>query len=84
LKLIIDTLVANAVARGKRRFSCANSSFSSYDIGEDQNDEWLKNDGDKNSDKSNYSAVVNGVVFDDKYEFVDHTILGEVRNYFLR
>lgn len=26
--------------------------------------------------------MVNGVVFDDKYEFVDHTILGEVRNYF--
>lgn len=48
-------------------------------MGEDQNDEWLKNDADKTSEKSTYSAMVNGVVFDDKYEFVDHTILGEVR-----
>ena len=51
-------------------------------MGEDQNDEWLKNDADKTSEKSNYSAMANGVVFDDKYEFVDHTILGEVSQRF--
>lgn len=53
--------------------SSANSSFSSYDPNEaDENNAWLQGDGDKLSDKSNYSAMVNGVVFDDKYEFLDH------------
>ena len=77
----IDTLILKAVEHGKRnRLSSANSSFSSYDCGEDQdeNDKWLNPDADKMSDKSNYSAMVNGVIFDDKYEFLDRPILGEV------
>lgn len=35
-------------------------------------------DLDKMSDKSSYSAMNSGIIFDDKYEFLDHTILGEV------
>lgn len=60
--------------------SSANSSFSSYGGDPEEqamNEKWL--DGtDKQSDKSSTKNEV--VNFDDKYEFLDHKILGEVRN----
>lgn len=80
--MYVDNLVLKAKENGKRRLSSANSSFSSYDGGDaDDNDGWgigVNGDADKISDKSNYSAMNSNIIFDDKYEFLDHTILGEV------
>lgn len=64
--------------------SSANSSFSSYDGGadEDQNEQWLNGasvivENDAMSGGSSVKSSIH-ITFDEKYEFVDHAILGEV------
>lgn len=58
----------------RNRLSSANSSFSSYAGDEDErNESWL------NENQSEPITKPTTGTFDDKYEFLDHTILGEVR-----
>lgn len=63
--------------------SSANSSFSSYGGGdeEEQNEAWLNGGGGGNDIDGKSAGSVQSkteATFDDKYEFLDHTILGEV------
>jgi hypothetical protein len=64
--------------------SSAHSSFSSYDGGGDdyQNDQWLNGTiGGDGTVKSGGSGK--DITFDDKYDFIDHTILGEVDIFYI-